>query len=64
MKSIHPKAFELRLQDRSGAYRIIYVLISREEILIPHAFTKKTQSTPRLEIKTAVRRLKELLNEN
>ncbi len=64
MKSIHPKAHELRVKDGKGVYRVIYVLCTKEYILIPHAFNKKTQKTPSLEIATSIRRLKEMLNEN
>jgi phage-related protein len=63
MRSIHPKAFELKITDRRGSYRIIYVLHMTELILIPHAFTKKTQKTPSHEIQVASIRLRELLNE-
>ena len=43
MKSIHRNAYELRIKDRKGNYRVIYVLALKDTILIPHAFTKKTQ---------------------
>jgi len=64
MKSIHKNAHELRIKDRKGAYRVIYVLNIGDKILIPHAFTKKTQKTPIKEIELSVKRLQELLNEN
>lgn len=61
MRAIHAKAHELRIKDRHGIYRIIYIYFSDKEILIPHAFMKKTQKTPKYEIDLAQRRLKELL---
>ncbi len=64
MKSIHTKAHELRVKDKKGAYRVIYVLSFQDQILIPHAFTKKTRKTPQIEIELSIKRLKELLNEN
>ena len=64
MKSIHPKAHELRIKDKKGAYRVIYVLSMGDLILIPHAFSKKTQKTPQREIELSIKRLKEMLNEN
>lgn len=64
MKSIHPNAHEIRIKDRKGAYRVIYVLNIGGLILIPHAFTKKTQKTPMKEIELSINRLQELLNEN
>ena len=64
LKSIHKNAHELRIKDRKGAYRVIYVLKVGDKILIPHAFTKKTQKTPHKEIELSIKRLKELLHEN
>lgn len=64
MKSIHLNAHELRVKDRRGAYRVIYVLNIGGKILIPHAFTKKTQKTPQREIELTIKRLQELLYEN
>lgn len=64
MNNIHPNAHELRIKDGHGIYRIIYVLNFGDEILIPHAFTKKTQKTPLHEINVSKIRLQELLNEN
>lgn len=63
MKSIHQHAFELRVKDRKGAYRVIYILSIKDKILIPHAFTKKTQKTPKKEIDLSIKRLQEMLNE-
>lgn len=63
MKSIHAKAHELRIKDKEGAYRVIYVLSIQDQILIPHAFTKKTQKTPQKEIELSIKRLREMLNE-
>lgn len=64
VKAIHESASELRVRDRNGIYRIIYVLNIGDKIIIPHAFTKKTQKIPKKEIKTSIKRLKELINEN
>jgi phage-related protein len=54
---------ELRIRDEAGIYRTFYFKKSRRGILIPHAFAKKTQKTPRHEIELARRRLKEMLDE-
>ena len=63
LKIVHKSAFELRVKDSSGQYRIIYVLVQKDQILIPHGFKKKTQKTPQKEITVAQKRLKELINE-
>ncbi len=63
MKVIHPDAHELRIKDRSGIYRVIYVLNLGDKIFIPHAFTKKTQRTPIRDISLSIKRLQEFINE-
>lgn len=64
MKAIHKGANELRVKDKKGAYRVIYVLSIGDKVLIPHAFTKKTQKTPLKEIELSIKRLMEMINEN
>ncbi len=64
MRALAPSAFELRVKDRRGIYRVFYVLFDKQKILIPHVFTKKTQKTPQHEIETAQKRLRRLIDEN
>jgi len=54
---------ELRVRDRSGAYRVFYYTRLADSVLIFHAFAKKTQKTPPHEIALAQNRLREMLNE-
>ena len=61
VKNLAPSAFELRVKDRSGIYRVFYVYYDKHRIIVPHAFTKKTQRTPLNEIETARKRLKRLI---
>ncbi len=63
MKSVDPGCFELRYKDETGAYRTFYYLKHKKGILIFHAFKKKSQKTPKKEIKTGKKRLKSLLKE-
>lgn len=63
MKSVHRLAFELRVKDKDGAYRVFYLLFDKSKILIPHAFAKKTKKTPQKEIDTAKKRLRRLFDE-
>lgn len=63
MKSIHANANNLRIKDKKGIYRVIYVLNIGDQVLIPHAFTKKTQKTPKKEIELSIKRLQELIDE-
>ena len=54
---------ELRLKDRSGAYRAFYLARLANAVLVFHAFVKKSQKTPQHEIELGRRRLKEMLEE-
>jgi len=62
--SLHQSAFELRIKDENGLYRVFYAFFEGNKIMIPHAFTKKTQKTPKKEIETAKRRLRRMLHGN
>lgn len=53
-------AHELRLKDRSGAYRIFYALPGGGIVYVLHGFKKKTQATPKRHIELARNRLKEV----
>jgi phage-related protein len=50
------------VKGEDGIYRAFYYTASPLGILVFHAFQKKTQRTPPLEIELARKRLKELLN--
>ena len=54
---------ELPVRDENGIYRVFYYTASPRGILVFHAFVKKTQRTPPLEIELARKRLKEVLDE-
>jgi len=51
---------ELRFRDRSGQYRVIYLLKVRDAIYLVHAFKKKSQTTPKKHIDVAIKRIKSL----
>lgn len=50
-------------QGADNIFRVFYYLASPKGVLVFHAFVKKTQQTPPLEIELARKRLKELLDE-
>lgn len=60
MPSIGKGVHELRLKDRAGIYRIIYVFLGSSEIWLLHAFKKTTQATPFKDIAIAKERLKRI----
>ena len=63
MPSVATGAAELRVRDANGIYRVFYYTASAKGIVVFHAFVKKTQRTPPLEIEVARKRLKEVLDE-
>ena len=63
MPTIGVGAYELRVKDADGIYRVFYYLKSEDGILVFHAFVKKAQTTPQKEIETARKRLWEMLSQ-
>ena len=62
MPAVAPGVSELRARGRDGIFRVFYYTASPLGVLVFHAFAKKTQRTPPLEMELARKRLKELLN--
>lgn len=60
LSSLGPQIYELRLKDKSGAYRIIYYVKKKDAIYMVHAFKKKAQKTPKKNLDLAARRIKRL----
>ena len=56
MPDVGPGVYEIRVCDRSGAFRVIYVAKFDEAIYVLHAFQKKTPRTSRMDIEVAKRR--------
>lgn len=52
--------FELRPRSRSGIGRAFYCFMVERQIVVLHAFIKKTQQTPDSDLKLARKRKKEL----
>lgn len=60
LSSIHKGLHELRLKDKTGAYRFFYFIKKADAIYLVHAFKKKTQELPQKEIDVVLKRLKEV----
>lgn len=58
MKTIGPGVREIRIRDRSGAFRVIYLATLEDRVLVLHAFQKKTQATAKKDLELAAQRLK------
>ncbi len=52
--------WELRIKWRTNAYRVFYFFFEQKDIYLVNAFLKKTNKTPRAEIKKAKKRIKEI----
>jgi len=63
MSSVASGVEELRVKDRSGAYRVFYCTKLADSVLIFHAFANKTRKAPPHETVLAQKRLKEMLDE-
>ena len=58
MPSVGPGAYEIRVRDATGAFRVIYVAKFVEAIYVLHAFRKKTQKTTKCDPELAAKRYK------
>lgn len=56
MKTIGPGVREIRIRERAGAFRVIYLATSPDAVLVLHAFQKKTQATSQRDIDLAISR--------
>lgn len=59
VEKLHGKLWEIRVRADSGVSRALYVVASRQRMIVVRAFVKKTQKTPPREIALALRRAKE-----
>ena len=59
-KAMGEGLFELRLKAREGIARVFYCTMIGERIVILHHFVKKTNKTPTKELSLALKRMKEI----
>jgi phage-related protein len=50
----------MRMKGKDGIARAAYATATARRVVVVHVFAKKTQKTPRREIRTALRRAKEI----
>ena len=62
-KAMGDGLFELRPKGKEGVARVFYCTLVGKRIVVLHGFIKKTQETPRKELDIAIRRMKEVKNE-
>jgi len=60
MQAVGAGVRELRIRDRSGAFRVIYLATLPDRVVVLHAFQKKAQRTAKHDVDLAARRFREL----
>lgn len=60
-RQIEGKLWELKIRTHGSQHRIFYVVLKGKEMVLLHAYLKKTPKTPLKEIETARGRLKKLM---
>lgn len=63
MQGIGSGVREIRVRDKDGIYRVIYVAKFEEAVYVLHAFQKKTQKTNQHDIEIASQAFKRVLKE-
>src|SRR5271169_5260914 len=59
VKHLEGPVWEMRMKSKDGIARAAHVAGAGRRVVVVHVFPKKTQTTPRREIETALRRAKE-----
>lgn len=60
VKHIEGPLWEIRMKGKAGIARALYVTATGRRVVVVRVFAKKTQKTPRKEIKLALKRAKEV----
>jgi phage-related protein len=63
METVGPGVREIRVREKSGAYRVMYIAKFAKAIYVLHCFQKKTQKTAPNDLALAQRRYNELVRE-
>jgi len=56
--NVGPGAYEIRVRDEVGAFRVIYAAKFEDAVYVLHAFQKKTRKTSQVDVEIAARRYK------
>lgn len=60
-KPLEGKLWEIKFRSEQSGYRVFYVMLANDLMAWLHAFSKKTQKTPKHELDLARKRMKEIL---
>jgi phage-related protein len=58
MPTVGPGVREIRVRDRAGAFRVIYLATTPDAVLVLHAFQKKSRATSKRDLGVATARYK------
>lgn len=61
-RQIKGSLWEIKIRIQSGGYRLFYVTVCSDTIVLLHAYKKQSQKAPRKEIEIAEQRMTEVLN--
>jgi len=56
MPAVGKGAYEIRIRDQAGAFRVLYVAKFASRVYVLHAFQKKTQKTAQQALRVAAQR--------
>jgi len=63
MNTVGQGVREIRIRDKDGAFRVIYVAKFESAVYVLHCFQKKTQATSKADLDLAESRYRELVKE-
>jgi len=63
LRQIQGKLWEIKIKTSGGGYRIFYVTIENEIMVLLHIYKKQSQKAPKKEINIALKRMAEVLSE-
>ena len=62
-RQISGKLWEIKIETHGSGYRIFYVTLKRDLLVLLHAYKKQSQKAPKKEIEIAEKRLMEVLHD-
>ena len=61
-RQIRGSLWEIKIRTQSGGYRLFYVTVCYETIVLLHAYKKQSQKAPKKELEKAEKRMMEVLS--
>lgn len=61
-RSMGDGLFELRPKGKEGIGRVFFCFLIGQKVIVLHSFVKKTQETPKRELRVAMSRMQEVKN--